>query len=209
MISLEAEETGAGRAPDADYEERSQVTRREWMKFIRSERIDGAIIPAEIAESWERCRQMGVDPLKIVEHRILSGDELRDLLARNSELITTSGPFMENMYQFVKGTGFFVGLFEAEGYIVGLIGDDEVIQRMPKGGLVIGALWDERSAGNNSVGTVMELKKPVQIFGAQHYLRMLHRWTDSSAPIYGPDGAFLGGISLVGHYSRVNPHTLG
>ncbi len=41
-------------------------------------------------------------------------------------------------------------------------------------GGVIGALWNEPSAGHNVAGTIIEEKKPIQLFGSRHYIKDNH-----------------------------------
>jgi len=198
-------------ALDAFYEERYNKTFLEWNKYIKGdENADPAVVPEEIIESWHRCRRMGVDPLGKPDHKILTENELQTLLADNKEFISISKPVLLNLYGFMKGSRFTVGLFNRQGYILDIMQDDDdamtenlYMQWLP------GVRWDEQSAGNNAAGTVLALKKPIRIFGTQHYNKTFHKLTVSSAPIFNPDGELMGGITLSAYYYATNPHTLG
>ncbi len=195
----------------AIYEERYKKTFLEWKKYINGDKnVDPAIVPEEILESWNRCSQLGVDPLGKPDHEILTGSELQALLADNKEFISISKPFLHNLYRFVKGSGFGVGLIDRQGYILDTMQDYDIakqedldLQWIP------GVRWDEKSAGNNAAGTVLALRKPIRIFGTQHYNQTFHKVTVSSAPIFDPDGGLIGGIALTAYYYATNPHTLG
>ena len=195
---------------DSFYQDRYDKTFLEWNKYIKGdENIDRAIVPEEILESWHRCRQLGIDPLSKPVHKILTGSELQTLLADNQEFISISKPFLLNLYRFVKGSRFVVGLFDRQGYILDTMQDDEDMQVNLYMQWIQGVRWDETSAGNNAAGTVLALKKPIRIFGTQHYHKIFHKLTVSSAPIFNPDGELMGGITLTAFYYATNPHTLG
>ncbi|HLZ19374.1 MAG TPA: sigma 54-interacting transcriptional regulator [Smithellaceae bacterium] len=194
-----------------DYtEEKHRQTFEEWQKFIAGDTdIDTSIIPPHILDAWVRCRALGVDPVERPKNPVLTGSKLQKLIEKNYDFINTSLPFMRNLYRFLKGSGFLVCLFDAEGFILEILGDhdDEDLVRRANG--IIGASWNEKYVGNNAAGTIVELRKPVQIFACQHYNQLCHKDTGAGAPIFDPDGNFLGGMTLNARYCRANAHTLG
>ncbi|MBP7342626.1 MAG: sigma-54-dependent Fis family transcriptional regulator [Smithellaceae bacterium] len=195
----------------AEYYERFyQQTFHEWRRFISGDpKVDPAIIPQEVLDSWWRCARLGVDPLSRPNNKVLVGEELEDLLERNREFIDVSRPFMTNLYRFLEGSGFMVSLLDRDVYVLEVLGDPEEdkLVRTAKG--FVGACWHERYAGNQAGGTVAYYKKPLQVFGSQHYIRLYQGATGSGAPIFNPDGEFAGVIAIFGRYYRANPHTLG
>ncbi|HUN54870.1 MAG TPA: sigma-54-dependent Fis family transcriptional regulator [Smithella sp.] len=193
-----------------NYREEHKRTLREWEKFTSGgEKPDRAVIPDEILESWIRCKNYGVNPKIAAIDNVLTGDRLEDLQNANKELIKISRPFMRHLYKFVEGSGIIVVLFNHEGYLLEIIGDEYEIKHAQTGNFVKGACWGEEYAGTNGVGTVLKIQKPIQIFGGQHYCRNFHEETASSAPIFSPQGEFMGGLVMTGRYYKVNPHTLG
>jgi transcriptional regulator of acetoin/glycerol metabolism len=165
------------------YEDKLRKTLKEWKRFVKGEKVvDDSVVPRDILDSWERCRQMGVDPFLAPSHQVLSGQALASRLDANQVFIETSRPFMNHLYRFLEGTGFLVGLFDRDGYILEIIGRHDAEYLIRKADVVVGALWDERGSGTNAIGMVMALKKPYQVFGCQHYNRHYHKETASSAP---------------------------
>jgi len=195
----------------ADYYERFyQQTFMEWRKFISGDpNVDTSIIPQEILDSWWRCAKLGVDPLSKPDNKVLAGEELEELLLKNKEFIDVSRPFMKNLYRFLEGSGFMVSLMDRDVYVLEVLGDpeEEKLIRTAKG--FVGACWHEKYSGNSSAGTVAFYKKPLQVFGSQHYIRFYQGATGSGAPIFDADGEFIGVITIFGRYYRANPHTLG
>ena len=159
-----------------NYHEEHQRTLKEWKKFTNGGiQPDKTVIPAEILESWIRCKNYGVNPKKAAINNVLTGNRLKDLQSRNKELIKISWPFMRHLYKFVEGSGIIVVLFNHEGYLLEIIGDENVIKHAQTGNFVAGACWGEESAGTNGVGILLKVQKPIQIFGCQHYCRNFHR----------------------------------
>ncbi|MDD5169256.1 MAG: sigma 54-interacting transcriptional regulator [Syntrophales bacterium] len=193
-----------------NYTEKFYKTLGEWRKYVSGDQeIDHTVIPNEILDSWNRCRESGVDPNRASLCNVLSEIELGHLLEENAELINISLPFMRHLYSFVEGSGFIVALCNQEGYLMEIFGEERVLTHVRTGNFILGALWNEETAGTNGVGTLVTLRKPIQIFGCQHYCRNFHKETGSSAPIFNPEGRFLGGLILTGRYNRATPHTLG
>lgn len=192
------------------YRNKYRQTLKEWKKFVEgSNDINTSIVPAEVLDAWIRCRNLNIDPFKLPEKKILTGQELKELLKRNKEFIDISRPFLSNLYQFLRGSGFHVVLFDHEGYLLEIMGDHDMAELMRSTGGVVGALWSESSAGHNVTGTIIQTKKPIQLFGSQHFIKDYHGAIGCGAPIFSPDKELLGGITLSARNFRVNPHTLG
>ena len=192
------------------YKNRYRHTLTEWKKFIAGrDDIDENVVGQDVLAAWIRCRNKGIDPLKLPRKKTLTGVALKKLLGKNHEFITVSRPFLTNLYQFLKGSGLHVVLFDREGYLLEILGDHDQAEMMKKAGGVVGALWNERSAGHNATGAVIAEHKPVELYGSEHFIRAYHGETGCGAPIFAPDESFLGGITLTARNFRINPHTLG
>ncbi len=192
------------------YEKFYQETFLEWRKFISGDpRVDPSIIPEDILESWWRCARLGVDPLAKPDNKVLEGKELEELLSVNKELIDVGRPFMKSLYRFLEGSGFLFSLVSRDAYVLEVLGDpeEEKLIRTAKG--YVGACWAEKYSGNNVAGAVAFYKKPMQVFGPQHYIRLYQQTTACGAPIFDADGEFAGIVTIFGRYYRANPHTLG
>lgn len=193
-----------------NYDEKFSQTYENWQRFVNGNlAINNSIIPGYIMDSWVRCRRYGVNPGQATVHDALSGRELQECLERNESLIASSLPFMQNLYSFLQGSGFVISLCDRKGVLIMVTGDRSVITKVQRGNFVQGASWTEAEAGTNGVGTLLEVRRPLQIFAGQHYCKDYHRQTASSAPIFDPQGEFIGGIVMTGRYYKTTPHTLG
>jgi transcriptional regulator of acetoin/glycerol metabolism len=182
----------------------------EWHKFITGTQVNNSnIVSPIILDSWKRCKSNNVDPYLTRVPLVLEEKKLEELLKKNVGLIDVSLPFMKNLYGFLKGSGFIVALFDAHGYILNLVGDDDVLESVRRGNFVLGSCWSEEAAGTNAAGTVLKLKRSFQVFGYEHYCINSHKWTGSGAPIHDAEGKIIAVIAMTGPNQRANPHTLG
>ena len=193
-----------------DYQEQLIRTHNEWKKFVNNRSTDSSssIVPQVIFDSWIRCRKRGVDPYLKKVPIVLDRNDLKKRQAANRRLIEISLPYMNNLYKFLRGSGFVLVLTDSDVYILEIIGDEDVKTMSAKGNLVPGACWNEEMAGTSG-GTAMALGIPIQVYASEHYCINSHRWACSAAPIRNPEGEIIGGLNMSGPYDKANPHTLG
>lgn len=162
-----------------------------------------------VLRGWKRCLESGISNFEVKCAKKYEGIKLEDILQKNSKLIYYAKPYMEDLYSFVKGTGFTVVLSDSNACILELICDEEIIENSAdKINFVKGAVWDEVYVGNNSINTSLREGRPIQISGAEHYCIMNKDWTCSSAPIR-KEGKIIGAIGVRGYKSDSHAHTLG
>lgn len=116
---------------------------------------------------------------------------------------------MEQLYQIVRGSGFVVMLCNHDGFLLELIGDQDVIEDAQNITLSCGVNWSEQYMGTTAIGVCLETGKPIQIVGSEHYLQGCHSWTCSGAPIFNDKGELIAVLNMSAQYEKVHSHTLG
>ncbi|GAA0077243.1 sigma-54-dependent Fis family transcriptional regulator [Clostridium sp. CTA-5] len=177
-----------------------------WKNFVVTGKVDSKV-RSEIAESWIRCRRYGVDPNNgkgSVKH-----PDIDKLIKSNIELISVARPIMESIYSMVEGSGFALFLSDKDGYLLEIIGDQDIMERANELNFLKGELWTENVVGTNAIGTALYLNKPMQTIGGEHYGKNQHSWTCSASPIHDEDGNLIGCINMSGNYYNAHSHTLG
>ena len=162
-----------------------------------------------IKNSHKRCIEYGIEKERVLPKKILKGEQVSENINNNKDLIRVAAPFMNILYNFLEGSGFFIILTDKEGCILNLIGDDEVLQAAINLNMVIGAYMDEKSIGTNAMGTAIKEDSPIQVSAKEHFITAYHRWTCSAAPIHNEAGQIIGTLNLTGSSELVHPHTLG
>lgn len=162
-----------------------------------------------VERSHQRSVSFGIDKDSFYSRKMVFGDELRNLIEENEELIQTAMPFINELYDFVKGSNFFVILTDKDGCILNMIGDEKIISEAYSFKMIPGASMNEENIGTNAMGTSIAEDMPVQISGDEHFINAYHRWTCSGAPIKNHNGQIIGSLDLTGYSEAVHSHTLG
>jgi PAS domain S-box-containing protein len=162
-----------------------------------------------IKKSHERCIEYGVEKERVLPKKILRGKEVSENINNNKDLIRVAAPFMDILYNFLEGSGFFIILTDKEGCILSLVGDENVLTASKELNMVVGAYMDEKSIGTNAMGTAIKEDSPIQVSATEHFIAAYHRWTCSAAPIHNENNEIIGTLNLTGSSELVHPHTLG
>lgn len=162
-----------------------------------------------IRKSHERSKNYGIEKNRIFPKKILNHDEMAGNIEKNKNLLNSAMQFIKILYDFLKGSGFFIILTDREGCILQIMGDEEVLDTAYKMNMVVGAYMSENSIGTNAMGTAIKEDMPIQISAKEHFITAYHRWTCSAAPIHNIYGDIIGILNLTGNMDKVHPHTLG
>jgi len=162
-----------------------------------------------IHQSHERSKKLGIVRGSDFRSRLLSANLVRKLLKENEGLINAAAPIVESLFDFLKGSGFFIILTDCSGRILEIEGDTVALDEAARQNLIPGALMDERSIGTNSVGIAISENGPIQVTATEHFLSEFHQWTCSACPVHDTTGQIAGVLNLTGKSELVHPHTLG
>lgn len=179
-----------------------------WEKFVFHGKVDNRIRPV-IYQSWNRCIELGVDPFSREIANILTEREFKLVKQQNEHLIRVAEPYINLLYEHVRDSGFVIFLTDKNGVVLILTGDREQLEFHRRINLMERAIWTEKEAGTNAVGTSIVERKPLQIVGGEHFCAIQHDITCSGCPIYDPDGEFIGVLNMSASSECVHPHTLG
>ncbi len=189
--------------------ETRKKTEQAWKSFMENRSFEAGLVRHVILKSWMRSKNYGVNPYD-TNNKILSEDELQQRIHERKNLVSTARSYLENLYGFVQGSGFYVVLTDEEGYILTLIGDPELIDEAnTTTQAVVGCNRNENVTGTNAIGLSLAINQPIQTLGEEHYLKSHHRWTCSAAPIHDDQGNIIGCISITASHTNIHPHTLG
>lgn len=170
--------------------------------------INADLLNLQIAKSHDRCAEYGISENLVYSRKVLDEAELQKKFAANRNLVLTASPYMDQLINFVKGSGFFALLTDNEGCILNAIGEEKILSEAFSIKMIPGAYMDEKNIGTNAMSMVLIEKKPIQLSGNAHFIKAYHKWTCSAAPIM-HNGELIGVLNLTGYNECVHPHTLG
>ena len=147
----------------------SQRLIQEAKNFLRSGTpIPDEAVRPEILRSWKRCWGSHV-PMEHGNKEILPLDAVEERIARRNSLCQVAFPYLDGLYDFIRGSEFLLLFSDEEGYILYARGDEDISRTARENGLVKGACRSESRLGTNGIGTVLVDRIPLQVFGAEHY----------------------------------------
>ncbi|MEA4924506.1 MAG: sigma 54-interacting transcriptional regulator [Syntrophomonadaceae bacterium] len=162
---------------------------------------DCPYISKEVADSWIRSRELGVDPdVWVMEHK-LSDEEFREIQEVNRTLLEVARPLFKHYQNLMAG--YHMTLIDNNGVVLlfeGQVSSDYGLERFGGEGLC----WSEENVGTTSFLLAQKLKYPVQLLGAEYYSSSFHEvLTSSVAPIMDQNGEVLATLTLVHRPKRI------
>src|SRR6266508_553864 len=180
---------------------------REWEAFQTTRKCDETIIAPAIVRSWQRCAAVALDAQ--LPRVGAKGNRTLDLEPGQFALATLARPYMEDLYQFVEGSGFAVLLVDATLVVVEAIGDAPMLAELKMLGLLRGASLREEHVGTLALNLALHEALPWQTRGAEHYCVCFHQFACSAAPLFDVVGQAMGLIGVIGPSISAHAHTLG
>jgi sigma-54 dependent transcriptional regulator, acetoin dehydrogenase operon transcriptional activator AcoR len=192
------------RGTDLDHEKRIN---RAWDGLMRSGELVPNTVRPVVENSWRRCHQAGIDPIRATTSTPLTEDELVRRRAR--ELADASLPIMQEAHELLAESGTIMVLADPTGVILETEGDRATQDAAADVCLMTGADWSELARGTNGVGTALSAGGPVQIHAAEHFCVGIKQWTCSATVVRDPtDEEVLVALSVSGLSSAFNQHLL-
>jgi transcriptional activator for dhaKLM operon len=187
----------------------AQVNSKElaWEQFIETQSIWDDI-PTNIANSWRRSwsRINLSQGLKIPR---LSPEHFIATQIASFDLISIAKPIMEDAYQCVEHSNTVFLLVNGAGYVLEMLGDREMLQKLNQLGIEQGTVLGEERIGTNALGLALIEQTPVEVIGAEHYCRELHDLSGAAAPVFDLTGRSLGALGLFTMIENYHSHSLG
>ncbi|WP_330337165.1 GAF domain-containing protein [Streptomyces sp. NBC_00557] len=161
-----------------------------------------------IEQSWGRMLRSGVDPDRDFRSGLLSGDEVRRR-REESPLRHVLPVLRQGLLSVADAAQHIMVVADADGRVLWREGASPVLRKADGLGFELGADWREDVVGTNGVGTAAVVRRPVQVFASEHFVRSHTSWTCTGAPITDPrDGRLIGVVDVSGPLETMHPATL-
>jgi len=147
-------------------------------------------VPVEVAESWIRSKNYGVDPFAKYHGYRLPAPERKKLAEKKKMLMETAIPMMKKYLSLLSVTGYGMLLTDENGVVLYIQGADERAADKE-----FGTVLNEQVAGTNAHSLCAILRKPVQFIGPYNYCVELDQNIVSSTPIFF-NGQVVGTLTL-------------
>lgn len=184
---------------------------KDWSDFTKksSNNIENRSVRDAIYESWIISKANNVDPY-CIKGALLSEEELNALIRKKSSLMSIAHPYMMRLYSYIKNSNCTVVLSDENGNIIDCIfSAGDIVEKTNISQLRLGSNRSEKFAGTNGIGLCLRLNSPVQIVGAEHYIKPHHLYACAAAPIHDEKGQLIGALDIVVPKEIIHEHSLG
>lgn len=179
---------------------------------IRSATLSGRRTPLAprpvIEESWGRMLRSGVDPDHDFRAGLLPPEEVQR--RRETTRLRHVLPVLrEGLLSVADIAHHIMVVADEDGRVLWREGSSAVLRKADGTGFELGADWRENVVGTNGIGTPVVVRRPVQVFASEHFVRSQASWTCTGAPVKDPrDGRLIGVVDVSGPLDTMHPATL-
>lgn len=163
-----------------------------WKTFVSSGIILKDKVNPLVAQSWERCRDYGLDPWSS-DFPKADVSLLQEKKHQYAELLSIAGPVMNYIYTLLNCN---VSICDPEGFVFELI---TPIKNYPR---TLGAYTNEASCGNGAITIALKEKVSMRTDGYEHYRMISQNHSDVSSPIL-LDGTLIGVLNGVSPFGKL------
>ncbi|MFI0509983.1 GAF domain-containing protein [Streptomyces sp. WSLK1-5] len=179
---------------------------------IRSATLSGRPAPLAprpvIEESWSRMLRGGVDPDHDFRSGLLPPEEIQRR-RECSRLRHVLPVLREGLLSVADIAHHIMVVADEDGRVLWREGSSAVLRKADGTGFELGADWRENVVGTNGIGTPAVVRRPVQVFASEHFVRSQTTWTCTGAPVKDPrDGRLIGVVDVSGPLETMHPATL-
>lgn len=173
-----------------------------WRTFTTSGQFVPQLHPL-VAQSWQRCAPR-LNP-NATPPRVALSESIFTLTQRQRQpFIAMARPVLEDVYQYLEGSGVMLALVDATACLIDSLGDDDTVAAMQALGVQPGVFLHESRLGTIAFSSALLESTPTQVTGAEHFLKHFHGLHTVAAPIFALDGHALGAVGLLTYASQYN-----
>lgn len=152
----------------------------------------------EVADSWIRSKNAGVDPYQRKLGKNLKPREYRALVQDKKVLMDITYEFINKNIDLLTASNYHMALTDENGILLFSAGEKKRIERFEAINAVPGAIWTEELIGTNCHSLCIKLRKPVQLIGPYYYCDAVTDNIGSATPIMDENNNLLGVLLVIG-----------
>lgn len=186
--------------------------KRSFINNLGQDPLSCSYLGKEVALSWIRSREAGINPNGEIKKHYLSSEQYRKIVNENRLLVSITKPLMDTFKDMaILNSGYIVYLCDRNGIF--LLQEGEMMRMLTEG-----LVWNESTIGTCAHSMCINLRRPIHLMGPEHYSMALVNIMASAAPIMDESGNIIATL-ILGQPSAVTPwgehflnlrsHTLG
>jgi sigma-54 dependent transcriptional regulator, acetoin dehydrogenase operon transcriptional activator AcoR len=164
--------------------------------FFQQGEIMAGMMDDAIYRSWTRCAATARGERDRIEFQPLDRGALADMLERNAPLLLAAREPLEQLARAVAGAGYAVLLTDAQGRALRAACPAPHATPPMRQAFRPGVDLSESIIGTSAMGCALNERRPVRVFGPEHYFAANHVFHCAAAPVVAPDGQVLGCLDI-------------
>jgi sigma-54 dependent transcriptional regulator, acetoin dehydrogenase operon transcriptional activator AcoR len=177
---------------------------RELVFQGRSAAPDAGVSPW-IAQSWQRCLGMGLQPDQAVGFDAISAQHMRRVQEASRPLVQAAQPVLAELARAIADIRYFAILTNAEGIVVDVHGPVDRQDRRADVIARVGVDLSEKAVGTTAISAALTELQPVWLHRGEHFFKDTSAYSCAGAPVFGPDGLCAGMLDLTGIETAERP----
>ncbi|MBB5577400.1 MULTISPECIES: sigma-54-dependent Fis family transcriptional regulator [Rhizobium] len=173
----------------------------------KGERFPIGMLNPVVAESWQRCRDLNLDPRGMPRHNVVAFVNVKRRREENAAMRLLALAEMQLLHSQIAGSNFMIALGDANGIVLDTISDQHFAESEAGRAIIPGSIWNESERGTNALGLAALVEKPVAIYGREHYFACHGHLSCMASPIFGSDGKVLGLLDASCAHEARQEHT--
>ncbi|MGN1144546.1 MAG: PAS domain-containing protein, partial [Anaerovoracaceae bacterium] len=164
------------------------------------------LIAPEIAESWKRSLQYGLDP-KHIDPVYLPPEALQKKMKEWQPLLNAADPLLEEFAEQFTSNLFTVDLYDADLCLIKMYGRPSELKKRPSH-IMPGLLRSEEVCGTTSMSYALQRREAAQLIGGEHFADEMCENVCTAVPILF-EGKCVGLINVVERQWKMDTRTMG
>lgn len=165
----------------------------------------GSGVSPWIAQSWQRCLSMGLEPGQAVGFDAISAQHMRRVQEASRPLVQAAQPVLAELARAIADIRYFAILTNAQGIVVDVHGPVDRQDRRAEVIARVGVDLSEKAVGTTAISAALTELQPVWLHRGEHFFQDTGVYSCAGAPVFGPDGLCAGMLDLTGIETTERP----
>ncbi len=177
-----------------EHMQQSSVLEQARLALAGGHDLPVGALSTKVVESWQRCRERGLDPEIGPRGMVLSFAEVqrrREELRICRRLALAE---MQALHAQISGSSCMIAFADRHGLVIDTVSDAQFAQSRAGKSIIPGSIWSEHERGTNALGLSLASGESAAVYGREHYFSGDGYLNCIAAPIFNAAGSLVGAI---------------
>ena len=161
-------------------------------RFLQGEPVETGV-RTSILDSWRRCRILGLSPDQ-------SDLPYREDFEPDAPIVRAAVPVLDRLQATFAGSAMNISVADASGTVLlRRFGEASLARALPPIQSVPGFVFAEQVAGTNGIGLALAERRPIRVYGAEHFAERSQGSACRALPVRDPLSGRIEGVLCFGY----------